>query len=446
MKSIASLLCLALAGCLLGCPLPLMVAAADLASDHTVIAAPIANDSARAMLVSFLQEARNYTLNRGKDAAIAAFNDPKGEFVRGDLYVFAYDFNGTLLANPFLHSLIGRNNLDLVDPSGVHTIRNLLEVAKRGNGFAYNVYPNPNKPNQTELKLLYVLKVDDGLWIGAGIYLPGQAPLFSFEDQRRLKVFVDEARDYALKNGKAKALAAFNDPEGEFVVGDLYVFAYDFQGDTLSLPFQPVLLGTNQLEATDSNGVTFVRDLSGLAGTGSGETYYTNPNPIDEREELKLSYSSKVDDGWWLGAGIYSVFPAARNISAMKPTSRDELKTFVEEAYSHVLFVGKDKALKEFMDLNGSWVRGDVYIFAQDFNGTELCLPYMPDKVGTNRLDVMNDQGVYINREMRAIAMNGSGFYEYRWKNPISNLSEPKVSYVSKADDTWWLGAGIYEA
>jgi polar amino acid transport system substrate-binding protein len=398
------------------------------------------------MLVSFLEEARNYTLNRGRDGAIAAFSDPTGEFVRGDLYVFAYDFNGTLLAHPYLHSLIGRNNLDLVDANGVHTIRNLLEVAKRGKGFAYDVYPNPDQANQTELKLLYVLKVDDGMWIGAGIYVSDQAPLFSFEDQRRLKAFVDEARDYALENGRAKALAAFNDPEGEFVAGDLYVFAYDFQGEALSLPFQHELLGTDQLEATDSNGVAFIRDLSGLAGTGSGETYYTNPNPIDEREELKLSYSSKMDDGWWLGAGIYSGLPSALNMSAMKPISRDELKTFVEEAYSHVLVAGKEKALKDFMELNGSWVRGDVYIFAQDFDGTELCLPYMPDKVGTNRLNVTNDQGVYINREMRAIALNGSGFYEYMWKNPISNLSEPKVSFVTKVDDTWWLGAGIYEA
>jgi signal transduction histidine kinase len=98
------------------------------------------------------------------------------------------------------------------------------------------------------------------------------------------------------------------------------------------------------------------------------------------------------------------------------------------------------------MDLNSSWVRGDVYIFAQDFNGTALCLPYLPEEVGTNRMDIQNDQGVYINRDMRAIAMNDSDFYEYRWRNPISNQSEPKVSYVSKVDDTWWLGAGIYEA
>ena len=47
---------------------------------------------------------------------------------------------------------------------------------------------------------------------------------------------------------------------------------------------------------------------------------------------------------------------------------------------------------------------------------------------------------------MRSIALNGSGFYEYSWLNPISNQSESKVSYVTKVDDTWWLGAGVYGA
>jgi polar amino acid transport system substrate-binding protein len=302
MKPIAFIVSFALAACLISS----IGAAAEMASNQSTYTAPVANDSARAELVSFLEEARNYTLNNGKDEAFKAFNNPKGEFVRGDMYIFAYDFNGTLLAHPYLHNLIDRNNLDLVDPNGVHFIKNLMEVAKRGNGFSYNVYPNPSKANQTELKLLYVLKVNDGLWIGSGIYLPGEALLFSFEDQRRLKAFVDGARDYALENGRAKALQAFNDPEGEFVKGDLYVFAYDFQGDTLSLPFQPELLDTNRLDVNDSNGVAPTKDLLGLARTGSGQTYYIYPNPSDNmREELKLSYSTKVDDSWWLGAGIY---------------------------------------------------------------------------------------------------------------------------------------------
>ena len=161
-------------------------AAAENASNQSAYTPPVANDSARLELVSFLEEARNYTLNNGKEKGLKAFSNPNGEFVRGDMYIFAYDFDGTLLAHPYLHNLIGRNNLDLVDPNGVHFINNLIEAAKSGQGFAYNVYPNPNKANQTELKLLYVLKVDDNLWIGSGIYLPGKAQLFSFEDQRNL--------------------------------------------------------------------------------------------------------------------------------------------------------------------------------------------------------------------------------------------------------------------
>ncbi|HWQ18941.1 MAG TPA: cache domain-containing protein [Methanotrichaceae archaeon] len=443
MKIIALIISFALAACLF----PSIGAAADQASNQSAYTAPVANDSARAGLVSFLEEAKNYTLNNGKDEALKAFSDPNGKFVRGDMYVFAYDFNGTLLAHPYLSDKIGRNNLDLLDPNGVPIIKNMVEVAKQGEGFAVYVYPNPNEANQTGLKLVYALKVDDGLWIGSGIYLPGQVPLFSFEDQRRLSAFVNEAKDYALKNGRDKALQAFNDPNGEFVRGDLYIFAYDFLGNALSLPFQHNLLGTNRLNVTDSNGLTVTGDNLELARTGSGQTYYLYPNPREDmREELKLSYTTKVDDSWWLGAGIYSSSSSAQNLSAMKPSNREELKTFVDEAHSQALFVGKEKALKEFMDLKGTWVRGDVYIFAHDFNGTTLCLPYMPEGVGTNRMDIQNDQGVYINREMNAIAMNGSGYYEYKWKNPISNQSQPKVSYVSKVDDTWWLGAGIYEA
>ncbi len=128
------------------------------------------------------------------------------------------------------------------------------------------------------------------------------------------------------------------------------------------------------------------------------------------------------------------------------PSNETELASFVELAALHAKDVGKNEAIKDFMDRNGSWVKGDLYIFAHDFNGTSLCLPFMPKEVGTDRSNIQNDKGVYINRDMRAIAFNGSGFYEYDWQNPLTNQSEPKVSYVMKVDDTWYLGAGIYKA
>jgi signal transduction histidine kinase len=407
----------------------------------------IANESAKEGLVSFLDEVKEYVLNNGKDEALEAFSDPSGEFVRGELYVFAYDFNGTLLAHPHLPKLVGRNNLDLVDPNGVPMIRNLMKVAERGGGFLYNVYPNPAAENAEELKLVRVLKVDDGLWIGSGIYLSVQPPRFSPQDQEALKSFVDEALNYSIENGREKSLEAFNDPAGEFVREDLYIFAYDFNGIVLALPFQPEIVGENRIGVEDANGVAFIQDFISLARGGGGESYYLYPNPAENMTEgLKLSRVAKVDETWWLGAGIYGSRASAESLYEKKPESREELKSFVEEAASHALVLGKEKALADFMDTEGLWVRGDVYIFAHDFNGTALALPFLPLEVGTYRLDVQDERGVCIDQEMRSIVLNeGSGFYEYRWNNPVTNKTEPKVSYVTKVDDTWWIGAGIYQ-
>jgi len=409
---------------------------------------PIANGSTKEEMVSFLDEAKEYVLKNGKDEGLEAFGDPAGEFVRSDLYVFAYDFDGTLLAHPYLPELVGRNNLDLVDPNGVPMIRNLMEVAKRGGGFLYSVYPNPVQENMEELKLVRALKVDDDLWIGSGIYLAAQPPRFSPLDRESLREFVDEALNYSVENGRKSALEAFNDPAGEFVREDLYIFAYDFNGTTLALPFQPDIVGENRIEVEDANGVAFIRDFLSLARGGDGESYYIYPNPRENMtEELKLSRVTKVDETWLLGAGIYGSRASAENLSEKKPANKEELKNFVQEAASHALVVGRKMAIAEFMDTEGPWVRGDVYIFAQDFNGTALVLPYLPSAVGTRRLDIQDERGVYINQEMRSIALNdGSGFYEYRWRNPITNQTEPKVSYVMKVDETWWLGAGIYES
>lgn len=135
---------------------------------------------------------------------------------------------------------------------------------------------------------------------------------------------------------------------------------------------------------------------------------------------------------------------AIADASLQPPSNETELVAFVESAVAHAHEVGKPQAIKDFMNLKGPWVRGETYIFAHDFNGSTLCLPYLPSALGTNRLGVQDAEGKYINRDMQAIAMNGSGFYHYLYRNPVTNQTEPKVSYVMKVDDTWWLGSGIY--
>ncbi len=297
MRSIGIILAVALLGqCLLGW-------ACASGNDSSAF---ILKPEAREELIGFVKEAKEFVLAEGKDEAMQAFSDPAGKFVKGDLYIIAYDFNGTLLANPYALDMIGNNWLNATDPNGVALGRNLREVARRGEGFAYYIWPNPAHSDAQELKLIYVLKVDEGLWLGAGIYLPGHAPIFSNESREDLVAFVERARDFALNNTEDVALKVFNDRNGEFFRGNRYIFADDFAGNILVLPTQPDFIGKNRIDIGDPNDVKLTRDMIALAQRGGGFTYYLYPDP--ERNmtpEFKLSYVTKVDDSWWLGAGIY---------------------------------------------------------------------------------------------------------------------------------------------
>ena len=109
-----------------------------------------------------------YAQENGKDNALKEFNDTNGTFFKGSLYVFGDDFNGNHLVG--VPNLIGANIIDMKDRNGVEFVRDMIDLAKEGNGLTYYIYADPTK-NMTEgLKLSYVKKVDDNLWIGAGLY------------------------------------------------------------------------------------------------------------------------------------------------------------------------------------------------------------------------------------------------------------------------------------
>ena len=264
------------------------------------------NSDAKEELIAFVNEAKDFVLAEGKDKALQAFNDPKGKFVRGELYIIAYDFNGTLLASPYRPELIGQNRLNATDFNGVAYARIIQDLAKRGGGVTYYIWPNPAHSNTQELKLTYVVKVDDGLCLAAGMYFPGEAPIVSNKSREDLVAFVESARDFALNNTKDIALKAFNDRNGEFVRGNRYIYAYDFKGNNLALPFETELVGTNLSEIQDPNGVYQVQEVSDVAKRGDGFAYHIYKDPAENMtSKLKLDYVVKVNDEWFLGSGIY---------------------------------------------------------------------------------------------------------------------------------------------
>jgi len=96
-------------------------------------------------------------------------NDPKGQFVKGALYVFAYDLNGTMMANTAKPALVGQNVLDVPDADGKKFRREIIDIAqKNGSGWVDYKTLHP-KTKAMEQKTTYFEKADD-LVFACGIY------------------------------------------------------------------------------------------------------------------------------------------------------------------------------------------------------------------------------------------------------------------------------------
>ena len=263
-------------------------------------------DSRYENLTTFVDNAAVYAKENGKEAALKEFNDVNGSFIDGELYVFAYEMNGTVIALPYQQELLGTARTGISDLNGVEFIDGLIDAASAGGGSIYYIYPNPEDNFQKEFKLSYVVPVDGNWFVGSGIYLPEIPAEFNISEKDELVKRVKNARDYAQANGKEKAVSDFNDLNGTFADGGKYIFAYDYEGNTLALPHQPEYIGTNRLDLLDTYGVKILGWESSVAKSGGGFVYvqYFDPDTGDAR--LKLCYVSPVDDEWFVGSGIYT--------------------------------------------------------------------------------------------------------------------------------------------
>ena len=123
-------------------------------------------------MVKFVEEAAAYVKEVGREAALKEFSNRKGKFVRakGELYIYAYDFKCVCRAHGFTPDLVGRDLTAKKDNQGLLVIQQLRDTAARnGKGFVEFGWVDPATGKEGR-KLGYVVKVDDSLWLGSGIY------------------------------------------------------------------------------------------------------------------------------------------------------------------------------------------------------------------------------------------------------------------------------------
>jgi cytochrome c len=122
-------------------------------------------DEAKALL----NKAVTYFDTNGVAPAFCAFNDPKGEFHKGPLYVFAINMDGVIFAHSAAPSLIGTSLRDTRDASG-QPIGVLVMDAVATKDDAEVEYTWLNyQTNKVEKKHTYLKKVEKFV-LGVGYY------------------------------------------------------------------------------------------------------------------------------------------------------------------------------------------------------------------------------------------------------------------------------------
>ena len=110
---------------------------------------------------TMVEKAAAYLKANGKEKALEEFNKPKGHFVNGELYVFAYDLTATIVAHPANSKLIGKNLMEVPDADGKLFRKTIVETAKaKGSGWVDYKYKNP-QTNKVEQKTTYLQKSGD---------------------------------------------------------------------------------------------------------------------------------------------------------------------------------------------------------------------------------------------------------------------------------------------
>jgi cytochrome c len=118
--------------------------------------------------VALVKKAVAFYKANGLEKALDEFSNPKGQFKEGEVYIFAYDLTGTMLAHPN-PALIGHNLTDVPDADGKLFRKEFVTTANtKGSGWVDYKYQNP-KTKAMELKSTYVEKIED-LIICCGIF------------------------------------------------------------------------------------------------------------------------------------------------------------------------------------------------------------------------------------------------------------------------------------
>jgi len=267
---------------------------------------------------------------------------------------------------------------------------------------------------------------------------------YQHEETRELVALVTDATNLVRSKGEA-AFSDFRVSGSRWRQGETYIFVLDLNGNMLVHP-DAAMEGKNEIDLKDINGKPIIRGLIDAATTAPGKPegwyHYEWPVPGGILPRWKSTYARLVmapsSKSYIVGSGMYN--------------DRMEKAFVVDAVKNAVSLIEKSgaAAFQLFRDPAGPFIAKDEYIFVFDMNGVNLVLPPFSNLEGRNLLDMKDNRGKQLIREMlKVVQTGGSGWVDYMWPKPGESIPTQKSAYVSKAKmgDQWVLvGCGVYLA
>ncbi len=364
-----------------------------------------------------------YFTQNGRESTFALISNPTGPFVKGDIYMFAYDMQGIAVAHGQNAALVGQNLIDLQDSRGNPVIKDLIDVAKaKGKGWTEYYWRN-------EFKRSYVEKVTDPKTQTEYIISAGYYPDINLN---AVKSYVHGAIRFLKTNGAKRAFGEFSSVVGEFARGGLGIFVFDHEGKCLANGENPGYVGQNLLKIRSTDGRFFVRDMIKLAiQNGSALISYMNRNA----NAVAFVEHVEVPDGKFIIGAEF--FPSSKTAST---------QTLVNRAVDLLEGTASDLAFGLLSQRGNDFTRGDLSVFVYDADGTRLVNGIHKSQIWKNLSKATDQQGKMVVDDLITIAINGGGWSEYTTRNATRRVyvkAVPKKGQGSTVKN-YIVGSGYF--
>lgn len=370
-------------------------------------------DSEAFFTQQLVREAISYGKRDGASQLFAQINNPRGPFIRGDWYLWAYDMQGNAYAHRNI-AIVGQNRLDWKDSRGGYRNRTMIRLVRdRGRGWI-------EYEEDGVLKRAYVEGFTDPrtgkqFIVGSGYY-PNV-------NNDTIRAYVKRGINYLKEHGADTAFRDFSSYAGNFIQGPLRLFVYNLEGTILADAENPTFLGQNLINIRDAEGKFVVREILKVATTQkSGWITF-----FDKRayKTIYVEYVEVPDGKYIVGAGYW---PSTKEFLAM---------TLADKAVSQLTAGDTIESMNMFTKTSEDYLRGDLFVTVYSEDGICLVSGTDRERIWFDEKTLLDEKGYPIVDTIISTAKQGGGWVlvsrnGYPYRAYVKEVRKPIVRISKK--------------